>query len=251
MRLYTPEYAARFLGLTESSLNVYVGRRLRPARWKDGEPRFEMDELQKYRREHMRLSKVPKACLRDVVDARYGIGIYDRLFAGEESYDTLAQTLDMTRQGVRELRKKVCPDAPKKSILWRHALERKQMQKYAQQLAADKMYQFFFSKASQFFQPEELQPIQLKQSSRVTAVSVRTRKVLLRKATRISSAVWQLTTPYEDCDFVFYKLRNSGYLLVPKEVLPEVRAAFTDTSSSKYYPFKHTFAVLSRRRRAS
>lgn len=115
------------------------------------------------------------------------------------------------------------------------------------------MFRSFYRHARPHFPPGRIQLIRARDGFRTRTVRVDNRTVAIRSAGRCATkgggpdaATYRLTNCHGSIDLIYYRLDDTDYLLLPRQLLPPTGALFLDAPSSRYWPFKNSFDAINR-----
>jgi hypothetical protein len=183
-------------------------------------------------------------------DERYGAGAHERavrlLSQPCVSFASIAGIFGVTRECVRQWHRTLLPEAPTGRERQRLCRERRQRQA----LLRDRTFAAFYRHAQPVLAQFGL--------GLVPTCTTGYRKRLIRlgdslvflKAARASrrsgdTAAEYVLTPYRGpADFIYYRLSDDDFLLVPRREVPASGTSFVDGPSSRYQPYRNSFDVL-------
>ncbi len=259
---YNLEEAARILGVKPASLRQYVCSGLVNVNKTGGTYVFSEDDLKKYRQEHRHKGSGRRKLTAEEwarnFDRWRGEGAYQKLLGMFENpcitYADIADEFYVTRALVEYWHNRVYPNAE-----FRERQKTCTIKNRRQELFRNEDFRAFYRAARRRFPRESIEFIQRSRRFSPRAVNLKSKKVLIRKATKRPYAqstqkgktyrhghgrTYTLHSPYEDSDYVFYRLRGPNFLFMPPDVLPPKATLFVDSETSKYHKFRNNFDVL-------
>jgi hypothetical protein len=186
-----------------------------------------------------------------IFEDRYGIGSYRRLLAlfGRPcvTFAEIAARFGVTRERVRQWHLQLLPDAPRGHARQRLCVVYNQKRL----LLTDSLFRSFYQHARPYFAPGRIQLIPTRDGFRRRSVRLDGRTVAIMSARQHARLRQQpghvayiLTRSSRLVDFVYYRLTQADYLLLPASAVPAERTTFLDIATSKYRRFKNTFEAL-------
>lgn len=184
---------------------------------------------------------------RTLFDERYGSGAYERLIADLRqpcvTFAAIAKELGVTRERVRQWQMTLLPDAPRGHERQRLCA----MYQRKKELLQDPLFRAFYRHARAHVQSGRIELVTAADGYRRRTVRIGRRVIALRSARPSSVSTvpeYRLATYRGAADFVYYRLADGEYLLMPSDHLRAGEARFVDASGSRYGEFKNTFAAL-------
>jgi hypothetical protein len=181
---------------------------------------------------------------------RYGAGSFTQLIAMLQqpcvSFAQIASRFGVSRERVRQWQLRFLPDAPRGHQRQRLCL----IQHEKRKLLADPLFRGFYRHARPHFDSGDFVLIRARDGFRKRAVRLHGRLIVIKTASpasgRTAQAVpaYTLTSPAMPADFVYYRLNDAEYLVVPHHQVPRGATTFLDTDSSSYRPYRNTFAAV-------
>jgi hypothetical protein len=187
------------------------------------------------------LDRTPQPML-SVFEDRYGVGASARLralFAQPcMTFAAIAHEFGVTRERVRQWHLELLPDAPRGHA--RQRLCRVHQQK--RQLFQDSLFRAFYRDARSHFGPHRFALVPARDGFRRRLVQLDGRTIAIR-AGRPASAGWKLSGA-ERADFIYYRLGDEGFLVIPGRALPRGGATFRAHGSPELARYRDTFAAV-------
>jgi hypothetical protein len=188
---------------------------------------------------------------RGFFEDRYGRGAYERLLSdlGQPctTFAAIAKRLGVTRERVRQWQMMLLPDAPR-------GLERRRLCAALHQKARvhrDPLFRDFCRHARVYLAVRAVDVVQGSAGYRRRMARIGSRTVALRSARPVPDVSqaspapeYRLAAYRGDAEYVYYRLTRTEYLLMPAHHLRSREVRFVDTSASRYFPFKNTFAAI-------
>jgi len=247
MKTYNMDDAADFLGLKPSSVMQYARRGMLGRQGTDGEFYFNQKELMEYRKERKKTGPTETEW-KNRFDKRYGKGKYNWVRAALENpsvhYRDIAAKLGVTTKYVYKLRQMLRPELDIPEM--RAAATRYQHKK---RLLENELVGSFCKAAyANGFKRPEITAISTGKDLRRSALKLRGKKVLLRKATRQSHLpgargriTYLITRPEEQADYIFYAMSGRKFLFIPYIHMQPARTTIYAAKDSLYAIFMDSF----------
>jgi hypothetical protein len=183
-------------------------------------------------------------------DDRYGRGASARLMAMLEqpctSFAEIAERFGVTRECVRRWHVKRLPNAPRG-----HERQRLcSMQARKRRLLTDPLFRSFYRHARSHVQPNRFVLVPAHDGFKKREVRLDHCLIALREGRRTArpgsggGAFTLASSPHLGADFIYYRLAEDDYLLLPREAIPPHGTTFLATEASKYERFRNTFAAV-------
>lgn len=210
-------------------------------------------------RHHIGKPKIPKEKGKGF-DTIHGDGSFRklmRLFTETKTpYSQIAREFGVTRSDIQDLHDRYFPHERRTGWeRWREAA----LQRWENELFKDEDFGYFYKRATRYFRPGEIKYIPSGSGFRKDAVTLKRKKVLLRRATKRKAVhvykggrtyvyekdnFYVVKTPREEADFVFYSAQNHTFWFVPYSELTKPARNFFDVKGSWIYPYKNNFSGL-------
>lgn len=181
---------------------------------------------------------------------RYGAGAHARLITLLAqpclTFAQIGHQFGVSRERVRQWQLEFLPDAPRGHQRRRLCLVQQQRRK----LLEDPLFRSFYRHARSEFDVRDLVPIDARNGFRKRAVRLNGYVIAIKSATPIprSSASagpsYVLTGSVAAVDFIYYRLTDADYLVVPRALVPPAGTSFQDTTLSRCYPYRNSFAAV-------
>lgn len=184
----------------------------------------------------------------EVFEDRYGVAAYSRLLALFDepctSFADIAAQFGVTRERVRQWHLEFRPGAPRGHQRRRLCLKHQQKR----ELLTDPVFRAFYRQARAYFDPQRFSLIAARSGFRRRSVRLDGRLVVLRTSRTSEThpdgaAVYRLSPQRRAVDFVYYQLSPDAYLFLPGVLVPPAGTTFVDHATSKYWPYRNTFAA--------
>jgi hypothetical protein len=181
-----------------------------------------------------------------VFEDRYGVGAEARLralFAQPcESFAAIAAAFGVTRERVRQWHVELLPEAPRGHARQRlcHAHQQKR------QLFQDPLFRTFYQDARSHFGPHRFALVQARGGFRRRLVRLDGQSIAIRAGRRVlrgSAGGWQLSGAAR-ADFIYYRLGDEGFLVIPGRALPRGGATFRADGSPALARYRDSFAAV-------
>jgi hypothetical protein len=152
----------------------------------------------------------------------------------------------VSRERVRQWHAEYLPDGPR-------GLERRrlcQLQHARRRLLADDVFRAFYRHARTVFAAEQVALIRTREGLRARSARIAGKGIVIKKARRRSGrrpgepALYVLSACRRPTDFVFYHLDDRNFLCVPFTEVPASGTTYLDVPTSKYQPYRNTFAAI-------
>jgi hypothetical protein len=190
-----------------------------------------------------------------IFEDRYGMGAYERLMAMFDrpcvTFAEIAEQFGVSRERVRQWHRQLLPDAPRGHARQRLCVAYHQKRR----LLDDPLFRSFYRHARPHIERGRIMLIPTREGFRRRAVRLDGATVALRDARRrvvpdrrVDGSAFVLTHADRQVDYIYYKLSDEEYLLMPTDVLPSRRTTYLDTPASRFQPFKNNFAAFSHAR---
>ena len=181
-----------------------------------------------------------------VFEDRYGVGAEARLrtlFAQPcVTFAAIAAQFGVTRERVRQWHQALLPDAPRGHARQRlcRVLQRKR------ELFEDTLFRAFYRDARTHFGPHRFELVPAREGFKRRLVRLDGRSIAIRAgrpAPTASAGGWKLSAA-DRADFIYYRLGDEGFLVVPGRALPRGGAMFRLDASSGLSRYRDTFAAV-------
>jgi hypothetical protein len=158
------------------------------------------------------------------------------------TFAAIAQEFGVTRERVRQWHLEFLPDAPRGHA--RQRLCRVQQQK--RKLLQDALFRRFYRDARLHFGPHRLALVPARDGFRRRLVQLDGRTIAIRAgrpAAAASAGAWKLHGA-QRADFIYYRLGDEGFLVVPSRALPRGRTMFWPDASPELAGYRDTFRAV-------
>jgi len=186
-----------------------------------------------------------------IFEDRHGPGAYERLLADLQqpcvTFAEIARRLNVSRERVRQWQRRILPDAPR-------GHERQRLctaQRRKRRLLTDSLFRAFYRHARPFLERGRIELLRASDGYRTRSARIDGRVVVLRNARQspdsrsASGAVeYLLSGSPGRAEFVYYRLTDQDYLLVPALDVPASGTTYVDGRSSPFAAFRNTFQAL-------
>jgi hypothetical protein len=188
---------------------------------------------------------------------RYGSGAHTQLMGLFDqpcvTFADIAVKFGVTRERVRQWHRQVRPDAPRGHARQRLCVAHRQKK----QLLQDPLFRAFYQHARPQVAAGRITLVRTRDGFTRRAVHLDGWMVAIKHARRQADAeayggktAYVLINSQRAVDYIYYRLADDDYLLVPKTALPGNRTTFLDTPASKYQRFRNTFSAIPDARQA-
>lgn len=186
-----------------------------------------------------------------IFEDRHGHGSFERLKAllGQPcvTFAEIATRFGVTRECVRQWHLLVMPDAPRG-----HARQRQcTILRRRKRLLEDRLFRAFFRHARHQLARQRIELLKANDGYRTRSARIDNRLVALADARRLAergedpdAARYLLGVYRGPAEFLYLRLTDEEYLLMPARLLDQRRVVFHDTADSPHRPFKNSFAAL-------
>jgi hypothetical protein len=162
------------------------------------------------------------------------------------TFAEVAQRFGVSRERVRQWQLKFLPDAPRGHRRRRLCL----IENCRRQLLADPLFRAFYRHARAHFHRRDVLPVSGGSGFRKRVVRLHGRVVAIKSArpiprgNRSVGPSYALTNAAASVDFIYYQLADAEFLVVPRDLIPSTGTTFLDTGTSRYQPYRNTFAAV-------
>ncbi|MQA28373.1 MAG: hypothetical protein GEU82_00840 [Luteitalea sp.] len=181
---------------------------------------------------------------------RYGVNSYARLITmlGQPcvTFTEIAERFGVSRERARQWQLKYLPDSPRGHQRQRLCL----LQHEKRKLLTDPLFRAFYRDARGHFRSGQFVLIRARDGYRKRSVRLGPHLVAIKNARAIPSSKrsaatsYVLTSSVAPADFIYYRLDDGEYLVVPHNLVPRAGTTFIDTTASRFRPYRNTFAVV-------
>jgi hypothetical protein len=186
-----------------------------------------------------------------IFEDRYGAGSHARLMSLFErpciTFADIAVTFGVTRERVRQWHIRLLPDAPRGHARQRLCIAHRQKKR----LLDDPLFKAFYHHARPHVAAGRITLIRTRDGFTRRVVHLDGWAVAIKNARRQGEVdanggkiAYVLINSHRAVDYIYYRLADEDYLLVPKTALPDDRTTFLDTPISKYQRFRNTFSAI-------
>jgi len=179
---------------------------------------------------------------------RYGSGSFQRLMTMLDqpcmTFAAIADHFGVTRERVRQWHVRMRPSAPRGHERQRQCALRRSKRR----LLRHPLFRTFYRHARDHFEPGRLALIAGRDGFRATAVRLDGHMIAIRKATvkyqngKVVS--YGLSGGAAAVDFLYYRLSQDEFLLVPKTAMPPGGVSYGPSRESSYEAYRNTFAAV-------
>ena len=186
-----------------------------------------------------------------IFEDRHGPGSFEQLrtLLGQPcvTFAEISVRFGVTRECVRQWHLLVMPDAPRG-----HARQRQcTVLRRRKRLLEDPLFRTFFRHARQHLARQRVELLRASDGYRTRSARIDNRLVALAAARRVAedpgvagAARYRLAPYRGPAEFLYFRLSEEDYLLVPAHLLERGRLVFQDADDSPQRPFKNSFAAL-------
>lgn len=187
-----------------------------------------------------------------IFEDRHGHGSFEQLkeLLGQPciTFAEIATRFGVTRECVRQWHLLVMPDAPRG-----HARQRQcTILRRRKRLLEDRLFRAFFRHARHHLTRQRIELLKANDDYRTRSARIDNRLVALAEARRVADdgvtpgvPRYVLGSYRGPAEFLYLRLSDEDYLLVPAHVLERRRVVFRDADDSPQRQFKNSFAALS------
>lgn len=181
---------------------------------------------------------------------RYGAGSFRLMTAMLEqpcvTFAEIAERFGVSRERARQWHLRFLPNAPRGHQRRRLCL----IQREKRKLLDDPLFCSFYRHARPHFQAGEFVLVRAQDGFRKRAVHLDGNLVPIKRARavprseRSPARSYALTSAMGPVDYIYYRLTDSEYLVVPGGLIPRSGTTFLDAATSRYHTYRNTFAAL-------
>jgi hypothetical protein len=185
---------------------------------------------------------------------RYGIGSYrlltTMLVQPCVTFANIATRFGVSRERARQWQLRFLPGAPRGHQRRRLCL----LQRQKRTLLVDPLFRAFYRHARPHFQSGDVVLIRAQDGFRKRAVRLDGRLIAIKSARtvpqskRSTARSYALTNAIGPVDYIYYRLTDSEYLVVPFGLVPRTGTTFLDAATSRYHRYRNTFAAVREQR---
>jgi len=161
------------------------------------------------------------------------------------TFAAIAAHFEVTRERVRQWHVKLCPSAPRGHERQRQCA----LQRSKRRLLRQPLFRTFYRHVRDHFEPGRVALIAGRDGFRATAVRLDGHRIAIRKATvkyQNGTAIsYGLSGGTADVDFLYYRLLQDEFLLVPRAAIPPRGVAYRQSAESPYEAYRNTFTAVS------
>lgn len=184
----------------------------------------------------------------EIFEDRYGAGALQRLltlFAQPcLSFAEIGERFGVTRERVRQWHRELLPDAPRG-----HARQRLcWLQQEKRRLLTDPLFRAFYRHARAHFAANRFVLVRGRDRFHKREVRLDGKLIALREARPAAKdgeerQAWLLRNTSVRADFIYYRLDERSFYVIPRGELPGAGLLVRDGASSPYYGYRNSFSA--------
>jgi hypothetical protein len=180
---------------------------------------------------------------------RYGAGSFERLLALFDqpcvTFAEIATKFGVTRERVRQWHVELRPDAPRGHARQKLCVTQRKKKKLLQ----DPLFRAFYRHVRPYLDASRITLMRTRDGFARRVVRLEGSTVAIKHARRQPTdyggkPAYVLINSQRPVDYIYYRLGDDDYLIIPRAALPADRTTFLDTPASKYQRFRKSFVAI-------